>query len=198
MQYPPHLIKLIETLKQLPGVGTRSAERFAFHLLSTNKEQLEAMGQIIAQIPEKIHCCPICGVFQDEKGCLFCQDPLRDKENICIVARAKDAFAVEKTGEFKGVYHVLGTLLSPMQGIGPEKLNLQKLIHRIKDNGAKEAVLALDSTLEGDATALYLRKELTLLGLKLSRLAFGMPIGSSFDFVDGGTLAKAFSGRGPF
>ncbi len=198
MRYPDHLLKLIDVLKRLPGVGNKSAERFAFHLLSSKPDHLNEMADTIAAVPDKLKICDDCGALRDLALCAFCDAARASRGVICVIASPKDAFAIDDTGEFRGLYHVLGNLLSPMDGIGPEKLQIDKLKKRILQFQIKEVVIALDSTLEGDATSLYLREELKPLNLHISRLAFGLPMGSSLDYVDGGTLARAFSGRGIF
>lgn len=194
---PAHLLKLIESLRKLPGVGTKSAERFAFHMINWSPEQLAALATTVEQIPHKLKYCSICGCLQGEEECSFCL-PHRLQSVLCVVATARDALAVESTREYHGLYHVLGGLLSPLEGVGPDKLRFSSLKDRIRSLNIKEIVIALDSTVEGDATALYLKQELASQSIELSRLAFGLPMGSSFDYVDGGTLARAFSGRGLF
>lgn len=198
MRYPSHLLKLINVLKKLPGVGNKSAERFAFQLLHWKPEHLKEMGEIINQLPEKLSHCTDCHCLIGEAACPFCDETRQTSGNICIIASSRDAFAIEETKEFHGMYHVLGGLLSPLEGIGPDKLHLPKLIHRIKAQQVREVLIALDSTLEGDATSLYIKRELEPLGIQISRLAFGLPMGSSLDYVDGGTLARALSGRAKY
>lgn len=199
MRYPSHLIKLIQTLKKLPGVGSKSAERFAFQMIEWSQEELIEFAKVVGQVPEHIQACTLCGCLKAEKGCVFCEDMRRFESGLmCVVCSAKDVFAVEETREYKGLYHVLGGLLSPLNGFGPERLSIANLKKRIESCSVKEVVIALDSTLEGDATALYLKRELAPYALEISRLAFGLPVGSSLDYVDGGTLARAFSGRGSF
>lgn len=198
MKYPLYLLKLVEVLKRLPGVGNRSAERFAFHMLSMNKEQLLEMGEIIQSIPSKLKHCIDCGCLVGEEVCTFCTPARRAVASLCIVASPRDVFAIEETGEFKGIYHVLGHLLSPMDGVGLDKLRLHLIRERVLQYQIKEVVIALDSTLEGDATALYIKQELESLPVSVTRLAFGLPMGSSLDYVDGGTLARALSGRAHF
>jgi recombination protein RecR len=198
MKYPSHLLKVIDVLKRLPGVGSKSAERFAFQMLSWPNEYLEEMAGVIRTIPDKLRHCEHCGCLTEQEKCLFCEMPRLANRVLCIIASPRDAFAIEATGEYKGFYHVLGGVLSPMEGFGPDKLHLQKLKERITTLNIQEIVIALDSTLEGDATSLYLKQELEHLNVQISRLAFGLPMGSSLDYVDGGTLARAFSGRGRF
>lgn len=198
MQYPSHLLKVINVLKRLPGVGTKSAERFAFHMLDWPADYLNEMALVVKTIPEKIHACSECGCLKDEIKCLFCTDARKRSGVMCILSSPKEAFSIETTGEYKGLYHVLGGLLSPLNGIGIDKLTISKLKQRIQDLNIHEVIIALDSTLEGDATALFLKQELDSMNVSTSRLAFGLPMGSPIDYVDGGTLARAFSARSKF
>lgn len=198
MHYPDHLLKLIDVLRKLPGVGSKSAERFAFHLLNTKPDQLNEMAKTIQEIPDLLKLCDECGCLANISSCYFCEDKRSSYGALCILASPKDAYAIEQTGEYKGLYHVLPHLLSPMSGIGPENLKIEKLKARINKFSIQEVVIALDSTLEGDATSLYLKEELRTLPVNVSRLAFGLPMGSSLDYVDGGTLARAFSARSLF
>lgn len=198
MHYPAPLQKLIEVLKQLPGVGAKSAERFAFHLLAWPENKLKDMGLTISEVKEHIRSCDVCGCLTDLSFCRFCQGADRNPQVLCIIASPRDAFAIDKTNEFRGLYHVLGGLLSPIDGRGPEFLELEKLLQRIQDQAVKEVVIALDATLEGDATALYLKQILAPYQVNTSRLAFGLPMGSSLDYVDGDTLGRAFTGRRQF
>lgn len=198
IKYPSHLLRLIDVLRKLPGVGTKSAERFAFEMINWPKQKIEEMAEVIKQSPLLLKHCQECGCLTDTASCLFCASTCARLPSLCIVAMPRDVFAIEATHEFKGIYHVLGTLLSPMEGNGPEKLHLQKLKNRIASLRIEELIIALDSTLEGDATSLYLKQELAPLNLRISRLAFGLPMGSSLDYVDGGTLARALSARSKF
>jgi len=198
MRYPIHLRKVIEALKRLPGVGSKSAERFAFQLLTWQPEHLEEIAGLLKNIPDKLKHCTECGCLIGEETCSFCDEKRCSTGALCIISSSRDAFAIEETREYKGLYHVLGGLLSPMEGFGPDRLNLNKLKHRIKTLKIREVVIALDSTLEGDATSLYIKRELDTLGISISRLAFGLPMGSSLDYVDGGTLARALSARAKF
>lgn len=198
MRYPDHLLKLIQVFKWLPGVGNRSAERFAFHLLTWSEEQLRELGTIVASTKEKLQHCSSCGCLMGEEGCLFCHAAQRDPSVMCVIASPRDVFAIEETQEYRGLYHVLGGVLSPLDRRGPEHLTLAKLKERLGALHVKEVVIALDSTLEGDATALFLKQELSHHPVQVSRLAFGLPMGSSLDYVDGGTLARALSGRSQF
>jgi recombination protein RecR len=197
MRYPDHFLKLVHVLKRLPGVGSKSAERFAFHLINWSDNHLQELANTLSQVKEKLRHCTECGCLTGEEACFFCH-PSRDTNMVCIIASARDAFAIEETHEYKGLYHVLGGVLSPLENRGPERLSLKKLQERISKLQIKEVVIALDSTLEGDATSLYIKQELDSYPVRISRLAFGLPMGSSLDYVDGGTLARALAGRNQF
>lgn len=197
-QYPSELITLIAYLKKLPGVGRKTAERFAFYLLDWEKEELKKFSSQLGSLKEKITSCPDCGCLKDTDACPFCTAPNRDPSLLCLVSSPRDVYSIEETHAFKGLYHVIGGLLSPLEGRSIEKLNLEKLEKRVKENPIQEVIIAFDSTLEGDATALYLKQRLDICGVKATRLAFGLPMGSSLDFVDYGTLEKAFTGRHTF
>jgi len=195
--YPKQLKQLILTLKKLPGVGNRSAERFAFQLLDWKEEELQELGRVIGSVKSELKTCALCGCLLNHDHCQFC-DRSRDAGIICVVSHFKDVYSIEETDEYHGLYHVLGGVLSPMDGIGPDKLSTPLLKQRIGDMQTKELIIAIDSTLEGDATSLYLKEELKSFPINISRLAFGLPMGSSLDYVDGGTLARALHGRGGF
>ncbi len=193
-RFPEHLLKLISVLKKFPGVGTRTAERFAFHLLDWPEEKLSEMGITIKDIKKNLKSCSDCGALI-EQSCGICSDKGRNQEILCITATAKDIFSIEETREYRGLYHVLGALFSPIHGQAPHAKTIEKLKSRISCLAVKEIIIALDSTLEGDATALYIKKELEGFPVSISRLALGLPMGSSLDFIDGGTLGRALSGR---
>lgn len=195
MKYPTDLLALIAFLKKLPGVGSKTAERFAFHLLNWQENQLGHFAGLIGSIKEKIKYCATCGCLTENDKCFFCENTKRDRHVLCIISSPKDVFAIEETRIFQGLYHVLGGLLSPLQGCSPENLNIHTLKKRIELDEIKEIIIALDSTLEGDATSLFLKEQINSWGIKTSRLAFGLPLGSTLDFVDGGTLARALMGR---
>lgn len=193
---PTHLSTLIALLKKLPGVGSRTAERFAFHLLEWSENDIENFSSHIRTIKEKIHHCPECRCLMEVQRCFFCQSPSRDMQQMCIVSSPKDVFAIEGTGAYRGIYHVISGLLSPLERRGTQTLDLEKLMARISQLDVKEVVIALDSTIEGDATGLYLKQQLERLdGVRVSRLAHGIPLNSTIDFIDGGTLVKALTGR---
>ena len=195
-KFPSHLSTLIAFLKKWPGVGSRTAERYAFHLLDWSEEEIKALASQLSAIKEKISLCPECHALMEEKGCNFCDLAVRDPRALCIVGSAKDIYPIEETRAFRGIYHVLGGLLSPLQRLGPQNLRIDLLKQRVAKHNVEEIIIALDSTLEGDATALFLKKELEALpNLRVSRLGCGLPLNSTLDFIDGGTLAKALSGR---
>ncbi len=189
------LQQLIFQLKLLPGVGSKTAERFAFHLLTWPDNTLADFGDIISSLKNKIHTCPTCHCLKNLESCDFCNTDKRDTSLLCIISSPKDAYAIEETHIYKGLYHVLGGLLSPLDGRTIQQLNLPHLLHRIAHLPIRETIIALDSTLEGDATALYLKEQLGKLGITVSRLALGLPMGSPLEYVDGGTLSHAFIGR---
>jgi len=195
MKFPKHLISLINILRRLPGVGNKTAERYAFQMLEWQADHLNEMATAIHELHIKTKFCNECGCLLDEEICIFCSDERTNSGLICVLPTIREVYAIESIGEYRGLYHVLGGLLSPMEGIGPDKLTINKLIGRIKKHNIQEIVIGLDATLEGDATSLYLKKELANLNVKISRLAFGIPMGSSLDYIDGGTLALAFAGR---
>lgn len=197
MRYPKHLMLLIENLKRLPGVGGKTAERYAFQMLDWKREHLHEIAHAIINFADKIAFCDECGCVRHEERCEFCTPERLNEGVIYVVSSPREVYAIEATHEYYGLYHVLGGLLSPMDGIGPDKLKIEKLIKRIESPEIVEVVIGLDATLEGDATALYLQKELAKCEKKISRLAFGLPMGSSLDYIDGNTLARAFSGRNP-
>jgi recombination protein RecR len=196
--YPPPLQQLIGALKLLPGVGTKTAERFAFNLLTWKEEQLGHLSDLVASLKQQIFECPICRCLTSHSGCDFCDTSRRDTSLLCVLGSPKDAYIIEQTHAYKGLYHVLGSLLSPLQGQGVDQLDLPAFFKRLTAHPIQEVVIALDSTLEGDATALFLKDQLAGCNIKISRLAFGLPIGSPLEYVDGGTLSMALSGRRQF
>jgi recombination protein RecR len=192
-KYPEELITLITFLKKLPGVGTRTAERFAFELLSWDTASLAALSETLFDLPSKVPSCSVCGCLTNRNSCSFCKN--RDESSLCILASARDAYAIEETGNFRGLYHVIEHLLSPLDGRHTNALRLDRIEARIQEHNIKELIIAFDSTLEGDTTALYLKNHLSRPDLSISRLAFGLPVGSSLEYIDGGTLARALQGR---
>lgn len=197
-KYPIQLQQLITYLKKLPGVGSKTAERFAFQTLSWSPSDLQGFAALLGGLKDTITQCPDCQCLMDKQQCPFCSDETRDRTQLCIITSPKDAYSLEETRSFRGLYHVLGSLLSPIEGKTIEHLQLDRLKKRLETFPIKEIIIALDSTLEGDTTSLFLKDHLAKWGLNVSRLAFGLPLGSSLEFVDGGTLARAFIGRQTF
>lgn len=197
-KYPFELTQLIAYLKKLPSVGTKTAERYAFQFLDWPEEELHALAKLLDHVKKNITQCTECHCLTDHGVCGFCDSTKRSTPQLCIVASPRDVYFLEETGSYRGYYHVLGGLLSPIEGKIPKHLNLEHIKKRVTTLHIKEIIIALDSTLEGDTTSLYLKEQLLEWGLPVTRLAFGIPIGSSLDFVDGGTLARAISGRQSF
>lgn len=192
---PKLLDNLIIKLMKLPGIGRRSAERIAFYLIHRPVEEAKELSEAISKVRQGINFCRICNNFSEGDICHICQDIAREKEIICIVEEPKDLLAIEKTGSFKGLYHVLMGAIAPLEGRGPEDLKTQDLIQRIKNQRIKEIIIATDSDMEGEATALYLSKLLKPLGLKITRIGFGLPVGGSVEYADASTLSKAMESR---
>jgi recombination protein RecR len=195
IKYPKELLTLISLLKKLPGVGQTTAERYLFQLLKWTEKDLTSLGQSVAELKKKINFCPLCGCIMENIKCSFCESSDREKSIICIISSPKDVYSIEQTKAFNGVYHVIANMLSPLNGYEEEGLYLDKLVRRINILHAQEVIIALDSTLEGDATALYIKKILEAYPVKISRLAFGIPIGSPLEYIDKGTLTQALCGR---
>jgi recombination protein RecR len=195
LKYPEDLQTLISALKKLPGIGSRTAERFAFELINWSSNDLHHLGHLLADIRNKIPPCPICGCLTDHSQCRFCDTALRNVNSLCLLASARDAYAIEETRTFCGLYHVVEHLLSPLDGRYATTLRVDRIESRIRQHSVQELIIAFDSTLEGDATALYLKEKLSCLPIKITRLAFGLPVGSSIDHIDGGTLSRALTGR---
>jgi recombination protein RecR len=197
-RYPPALDQLITLLKLLPGVGSKTAERFAFQLLTWEDESISQLSTLLDTLKAQVPHCPTCFCLSSPDGCEFCNSTRRDPSILCIIGSPKDAYAIEETHAYKGLYHVLGALLSPLDGRTIEQLNLAPLLDRLRTNSIREVIIALDSTLEGDATSLYLKEKIGQLSIPVFRLAFGLPMGSPLEYVDGGTLSRAFVGRQAF
>lgn len=189
------LVKLIEQFEKLPGVGRKSAQRLAFHVLALPKEKAAEFAQAIVEASEKIHRCKICQNLTDTELCPICSDDKRDKTIICVVEQSQDVMAFERTREYRGLYHVLHGLISPMDGIGPEQLYVKELLARAAGGEVEEVIMSTNPTVEGEATALYLAKLLKPLNIKVSRLAYGIPIGGNLEYADDVTLSRALSGR---
>lgn len=195
LNYAEPIRELIEQLERLPGIGPKSAQRLAFHLLAAGPERAEALARAVAQLHTRIRRCEECGNWSVETRCPICLDPTRERGTLCVVADAKDLVALERAGEFRGVYHVLDGLLSPVQGIGPGELRIAELLERVEALGASEVILATPPTVEGDATAEFLRELLAERGVRVTRLALGLPVGADLDYADQVTVARALRGR---
>lgn len=186
---------LIDALGRLPGIGPKSAQRIAFHILQAEPEIAAALVDSIRTVKERVKFCTICGNVSEEDECRICRDPRRDNTSICVVEESKDVIAIERTREFRGKYHVLGGAISPIDGIGPEQLRIRELMARLADSGIIEVILATDPNLEGEATATYLARMIKPLDIKVSRLASGLPVGGDLEYADEVTLGRAFEGR---
>ena len=195
LYYPRPLAQLLEQLEKLPGVGPKSAQRLAFHILRASREDGQNLAQAIVNVREKIHPCARCGNFTDLELCDICTSPRRDSTQLCVVAEPRELIAVENSGEFRGRYHVLNGLLNPIDGIGPEQLSIGALVRRIGEEDIQEVVLALSATVEGETTANYLVNVLKPRGVKLTQLARGLPFGGDLDYADQMTIAGALRGR---
>jgi len=194
----PPVARLIEELHKLPGIGPKTAQRLAYHLLRSPKEYAQSLAEAIIAVKERVVLCSTCQNITEENPCLICRNEKRDRTQICVVEEALDILALEKAGSFKGIYHVLHGALSPLDGIGPEDLKIRELLERLKGDGVTELILATNPNLEGEATAMYLHRLLSPLGVRITRLARGLPMGSDLEYADEVTLARAFEGRQEF
>ncbi|MEI7453142.1 MAG: recombination mediator RecR [Actinomycetes bacterium] len=186
---------LIDELGRLPGVGPKSAQRIAFHILAAEPTDVLRLADALREVKEKVRFCSVCGNVAEQEECRICRDPRRDQTILCVVEESKDVVAIEKTREFKGRYHVLGGAISPIEGIGPDDLRIRELMVRLSDAGIVEIILATDPNLEGEATATYLARLISPLGIAVSRLASGLPVGGDLEYADEVTLGRAFEGR---
>ena len=186
---------LIDELGRLPGVGPKSAQRIAFHILSEDPDDVKRLAEVLLEVKEKVQFCEICGNVAQNPQCRICLDPKRDSSVLCVVEEPKDVVAIEKTREFRGSYHILGGSINPIDGVGPDDLRIRELMLRLADGSVTEVILATDPNLEGEATATYLSRLLVPLGLTVSRLASGLPVGGDLEYADEITLGRAFAGR---
>jgi recombination protein RecR len=186
---------LIDELGRLPGVGPKSAQRIAFHILQTDPIDVRRLAQVLVEVKERVTFCSVCGNVAEEETCRICRDQRRDLAVICVVEESKDVVAVERTREFRGRYHVLGGAISPIEGVGPDDLRIRELMTRLADGTVTEVILATDPNLEGEATATYLTRLLRPMGLRVTRLASGLPVGGDLEYADEVTLGRAFEGR---
>ena len=187
--------ELIDELGRLPGIGPKSAQRIAFHIVQSERVDVNRLVEILRLVKERVKFCTQCGNVAEEEECRICRDPRRINTIICVVEESKDVVAIEKTREFKGKYHVLGGAISPIDGIGPEQLRIKELLVRLTDNEIVEVIIATDPNLEGEATATYLARLIKPLGMTISRLASGLPVGGDLEYADEVTLGRAFEGR---
>ncbi len=195
MIYPKPIAALIEQFQKFPSIGPKSAQRMAFFLLRMPKFEVENFAKTMLEAKENTKTCEICYNISSTSPCEICSSSSRDKSTICVVAESKDLIAIEKTNEYKGLYHVLQGLISPMDGIGAEDIRIKELLNRLTDENIKEVILAINPSVEGEATSLYLTKLIKPFGLKVSRIAFGLPVGADLEFADEITIAKAIEGR---
>ena len=195
MDYPEPLARLIEELRQLPGIGPKSAQRIGFHLLRRGREANERLGQAVTTLLDQMRLCASCNAFTDAELCATCSDPARSDRAICVVEEPHNLLAVERTRDFRGRYHVLHGSLAPLQGVGPEELKIAGLLERVRRGGVEEIILATSPTVEGEATAVYLARLLKPLGVKVTRIAMGVPVGADLEWADEVTRSKALEGR---
>jgi recombination protein RecR len=186
---------LIDALGRLPGIGPKSAQRIAFHILQADSEIADSLVDAVRTVKERVKFCTECGNVSEEGQCRICRDPRRDPSKICVVEESKDVIAIERTREFRGKYHVLGGAISPIDGIGPDQVRIRELMQRLADSTITEIILATDPNLEGEATATYLARLIKPMGISVSRLASGLPVGGDLEYADEVTLGRAFEGR---
>jgi recombination protein RecR len=187
--------ELIDELGRLPGVGPKSAQRIAFYLLQTDDDQAKKLAEVLLEVKERVRFCEVCGNVSEEEKCNICRDARRNQTLICVVEESKDVQAIERTREFRGLYHVLGGAISPIEGIGPDQLRIKELLGRLSNPEIKEVIIATDPNMEGEATATYLSRMLSSLEISVTRLASGLPVGGDLEYADEVTLGRAFAGR---
>jgi len=187
--------ELIDELGRLPGIGPKSAQRIAFHILQTESFDVTHLAEVLMEIRDKVRFCAICGNVTEQETCGICRDPRRSHATICVVEEAKDVVAIERTREFRGLYHVLGGAISPIDGVGPDDLSIRQLLGRLNDGEVTEVIIATNPNLEGEATATYLTRLLVYPNLRVTRLASGLPVGGDLEYADEVTLGRAFEGR---
>lgn len=193
--FPVSMKLLVEEFAKMPGIGPKSAQRLAFYILRASKNDAEALAKAISKVKEQVRFCKACNNLSDEEVCDICKSRSRDKSVLCVVEEPNDIIAIERAREFNGIYHVLLGSLSPLDGIGPSDLKIEELLERVKKEKFKEIIIATDFNTEGEATALYLVKQLKGSGAKITRVAYGIPVGSDIEYADQATISKAFEGR---
>ncbi|MGG3007517.1 recombination mediator RecR [Geobacillus stearothermophilus] len=195
MHYPEPLSKLIDSFMKLPGIGPKTAARLAFHVLAMKEDIVLEFAKALVDVKRHIHYCTICGHITDADPCYICKDERRDRTTICVVQDPKDVIAMERMKEYNGLYHVLHGAISPMEGIGPEDIKIAELLARLQDETIQEVILATDPNIEGEATAMYISRLLKPTGIKVTRIAHGLPVGGDLEYADEVTLSKALEGR---
>jgi recombination protein RecR len=195
LDYPAPVARLIDELRKLPGIGPKSAQRIAFHLLRAPREEVGELAAAMGELREGMRSCAVCNAVTDQELCAHCSDPSRSGRVICVVEEPHNLLAVERTRDFRGRYHVLLGTLSPLQGVGPDELKIQGLLDRVREGGVEEVILATSPTVEGEATAVYLARLLKPLGVRVTRIAMGVPVGADLEWADEVTMAKALEGR---
>lgn len=195
MQYPEPIARLVESYMKLPGIGQKTAVRLAFYILDMKEEEVNAFAKSLISVKRDLHFCTICGNITEEDPCVICQDKTRDQSIILVVEEPKDVMAMEKMREYRGLYHVLHGVLSPMEGTGPEDINIPSLLQRLHNDEVKEVIIATNATTEGEATSMYLSRLIKPAGIKVTRLAHGLSVGSDIEYADEVTLLKAVEGR---
>ena len=193
--YDGVMADLIDELGRLPGIGPKSAQRLAFHILQADPVDVRRLAEVLVSVKERARFCSTCGHVTEEDQCRICRDPRRDPHSLCVVEESRDVIAIERTAEYRGRYHVLGGAISPIDGIGPDDLRIRELMQRLADGQITEVIIATDPNLEGEATATYLARMLSPLGLEVTRLASGLPVGGDLEYADEVTLGRAFAGR---
>ena len=192
---PEPLARLVEQLQKLPGIGAKGAQRLAFHVLKNPREDAERLCDAIRDVKERVTYCSVCNNITDTDPCIYCTNPARDARLICVVEEPQNVTVVEKTGGFRGTYHVLMGALSPLQGVGPDDLKIEGLLARVGNGGVEEVIIATNPNVEGEATALYLARLLKPLGVRVTRIAMGIPVGSDLEYADEVTMTRAMEGR---
>jgi recombination protein RecR len=196
-QHAQPITRLIQELTKLPGMGAKSASRLAMHILRSSREDAESLARAILEVKEKIRLCSLCFNLTDQDPCRICQDPRRDGEVICVVSGPEDLMALERSGSFRGLYHVLHGVLSPLEGVGPQDLRINELLSRLQGDRIKEVILATNPSVEGEATAQYLSQIIKPLGMRVTRIARGVPMGGDLQYIDEVTLSKSLENRSP-
>ena len=198
MSRPDPLARLVEQLQQLPGIGAKSAQRLAYHILKTPREEVDRLADAMREVKDRVTYCSVCSNITDIDPCFYCTSDTRDKRVICVVEEPENVSGIEKTRDFRGVYHVLMGALSPLHGVGPDDIKIKGLLSRVADGTVEEVILATNPTVEGEATALYLARLLKPLGVRVTRIAMGIPVGSDLEYADEVTMTRAMEGRREF